>query len=123
MGCFRGRSADHDRYAEEGAAGVLSCALQGWKGSPPVPRGLEVERAGRRVLSLRTELGLRGRISGLSCVAVCAYYSSNPQTRESANARSRSASSPTTQPMKDRPIGQPDTVPAGMLTCGNPVRP
>lgn len=58
MGCFGGRCPHHDRYTEERAARVLSGPFQGWQGSPPVPRGLALGGAGRRLLSYRTKLGV-----------------------------------------------------------------
>ena len=42
-------------------------------------------------------------------------YAAIPQWRDKVQARSSSASSPPAQPMNDSPIGQPSSVPAGIL--------
>src|SRR5512145_1948079 len=47
----------------------------------------------------------------------------SPISGSSFTARSSSASSPPSQPMKERPTGQPEAVPAGIEICGSPACP
>jgi hypothetical protein len=51
------------------------------------------------------------------------HYNCKPQCRANELARSSRTSSAPVHPMKERPIGQPEAVPTGIVICGNPPRP